>query len=140
MPSRDLQSASGFRRDRHHRPLERFLSSGDLDGGTVQKLLGAAASACTIRASDYDRSCVEDIDCTGVGEGNACETPCEVACPNTAISSRAMDKYNEDSAKTPASMCGPSFCGCALLGDPRCVDGTCVLAPIVLGDADGGRK
>ena len=115
-------------------------SSGDLDGGVVQRLLGAAASACTIRASDYDRSCTEDMDCAAVGEGNACETPCEVACPNTAIRNSAMDKYNQDYDNTPASMCGPSFCGCPALGNPRCVNGTCALVPIQFGTPDAGES
>lgn len=103
-------------------------TSGDLDGGVVHRLLGDAASACTIRAADYDRSCSKDADCVEVGEGNACEAPCVVACATTAINVSAMAAYEADYARNPIKSCGDIFCGCPCIGAPRCVRGTCELS------------
>jgi hypothetical protein len=101
-------------------------TNGDLDEPTVRALLGDAASACVLRASDYDRSCATDMDCIAVGEGNACMTPCDVTCPNTAISAAAMSQYEADHAGTPIEMCpNDILCGCPCSSAPRCVRGTC---------------
>jgi hypothetical protein len=104
-------------------------SLGDLDGGVVERLLGDAASTCTISASNYDRSCTEDRDCVEVGEGNSCAQECVVACANTAINVSAMPRYEADYARSPAVRCtnGRPFCGCPCIGLPACIRGTCQL-------------
>jgi len=129
--------ASGGSASRFCSALE--ASSGDLDGGAVRALVGDAASSCVLRASDYDRSCAKDTDCSPAGEGNVCETPCGVACASTAINTSALAKYMADYGRTPVAMCtAPLLCGCPVSGVPRCIKGTCELPPPGLFDAGSG--
>jgi hypothetical protein len=101
------------------------IGNSDLDGATIASLFGDAAASCTLDVSNYDRSCVENIDCVNVGVGNACQTPCEVECPNAAINTAAKARYDADFAATPVAACSSIFCGCPCIGGPRCVKGQC---------------
>jgi hypothetical protein len=78
-----------------------------------------------ILASSYDRSCTKDSDCVAVGVGDACG-PCDLDCPNAAISVGAQAMYLADVAKTPAGTSNGCTVSCAgeVLG-PCCRDGQC---------------
>lgn len=105
-------------------------TNGDADAAAVKAILGDAAASCTLRASDYDRSCTKDADCVAVGEGNACTVPCGVKCVSTAINGGALAAYQADYDKTPLASCTDLICGCPAEGFPRCANGTCVLAGV----------
>jgi hypothetical protein len=105
-------------------------TNGDADAAAVKAILGDAAVTCTLRASDYDRSCTKDADCVAVGEGNACTVPCGVKCVSTAINGGALAAYQADYDKTPLASCPELLCGCPAQGVPQCTQGTCKLSAI----------
>jgi hypothetical protein len=88
------------------------------------------ASIKLIQASDYDQSCVENIDCGYIAEGNAC-TPCAFDCTfAAAINVSALPQYYSDIANTPAvapefngRTCASGCPGAAFA--PCCVGGKC---------------
>jgi hypothetical protein len=117
-------------------------SSVVLDGGVIERLLGPAASTCTLRASDYDRSCTKNADCTLIGTGNACTGSCivDTCANNTTINVSALGQYMADYDKTPFAMCHENYpCNCPLALAPRCIKGTCV-GGLDVPDAGAGGK
>jgi hypothetical protein len=91
----------------------------------------AGSPSTTLRAQDFDRSCVFDHDCTLVTEGDPCGC---LGCSNAAIASRELPKWDaERSAIVCTNPAGP----CPL---PRCIGmlaacgaGTChIRAPRII--------
>ena len=87
-------------------------------------LTGVAQTCGPIHASDYDQSCVENIDCVVVWEGDSCQGQ-QCTCPNAAISARSGMQYQADLArKIPTT---PSVCSCPAIHAPVCNQGKCAL-------------
>jgi hypothetical protein len=103
-------------------PAKDSGASGSGGGGGAKPVdAGRDAPACgVIRASDFDRSCTVDTDCTGVVEGDTCAMQCD--CVNAAISKAALDKYDSAFATPPYEVCL-----CVMMGVPRCAGGVCTL-------------
>jgi hypothetical protein len=80
-------------------------------------------------------ACVEDIDCIPVFLGDTCP---QCACPNTAISSAAMDQYNQYEQARQAACCGGSsnVCPCPAFA-VACQQGTCALVKPIPGLCGG---
>ena len=83
-----------------------------------------------IRASDYDRSCAEQSDCVGVGEGDTCTAPCGIACPTTAVNQVGLARYQAALAAAhfdvdnvgAAVRNAAAFDADAVVLSPRCAD------------------
>jgi hypothetical protein len=93
----------------------------------------------TIRASNYEQSCLADSDCIAIAEGNFC-VPGASNCPNAAINKAGHGQYQSDVANTNAAFCSaPSSCGAALVcgasAGPWCLNGTCELQTCPPADA-----
>jgi hypothetical protein len=92
---------------------------------SIGALSGCASNSnmCgTIKASDYDQTCVIDADCTAVTEGDMC-TGC-TNCPNASISVRAEAQYEGDLKEKVSAQ---RICACATGPAARCKAGVCTL-------------
>jgi hypothetical protein len=111
-----------------HSPL------GDIDSaegasdeqGRVQCDAGAprvTQDVCSIRASDYDRSCVSDSDCVLVQEGNVCAPDCGFLCSQAVINTCAAPAYMDALARAPTH--STANCSCPNMSPPCCRAGIC---------------
>jgi hypothetical protein len=85
--------------------------------------------------SMFDRSCVENIDCTEVTTGMICSPSC--FCGGTLINSGEQARYN-----ALVSGIKDEGCPCISAGFPRCIQNTCTLCALdgtgAPGCGDGG--
>ena len=82
-----------------------------------------ACRSCSIAASDYDRSCTQDSECTGIDEGDICSPECPGCVVNAAINVRNQARYLDDlrsesgarvpcsCPQTPVVACKAGICG-----------------------------
>lgn len=66
-------------------------------------LLLIGCGGTVIGAGDYDQSCLTDVDCAPVFQGDACAS---CACSNTAVNAAVLARYEMDLAHT-RTRCGP---------------------------------
>ncbi|MBX3187485.1 MAG: hypothetical protein KF819_10745 [Labilithrix sp.] len=82
-------------------------------------LLVVVACSSTLRAEDYDQSCVGDADCVTVFVGDVCDCACDAV---GAVSQAGFARYGEDRGSISCSnQCKP----CANRHVPACVSGKC---------------
>jgi len=86
---------------------------------------GACTSAASILASNYDQSCVSDLDCTAVGQGSVC-AECGFVCPSAAINNGTLATYQ--AAFVDAGGASIGLCDCPEYGNPCCHQGHCSLS------------
>jgi hypothetical protein len=102
---------------------------------TPDVVLPADAAACTISASNYDDSCSSASDCAVIAQGDFCAAHDAAGCycPDGAISSTEVAKYNSDVAAAG----GPpnNICACIAIAGPCCLQGKCHVGPTCM---DGG--
>lgn len=72
-----------------------------------------------IQASNYDQSCMTDLDCVAIAEGNACSLI--DPCANAAINKGALAQYQSDIAQVPCF----ELAGCPAEFGPCCRHGSC---------------
>jgi hypothetical protein len=94
--------------------------------GAVADIDAACDGSCTIRATDYDRSCAKESDCTGVAEGDFCGGTTCTNCINAAINTNAEAQYQADVSKNVSK---PIDCPCPSPPPLSCVNGTCTVGP-----------
>lgn len=83
-----------------------------------------SSKSCSIAASDYDRSCVQDSDCVGIAEGDLCAENVCTNCANAAINARDQTQYQNDVSSKVSQQ---RFCPCP--DEPVvCNAGTCGIA------------
>ena len=83
-----------------------------------------SSKSCSIAASDYDRSCVQDSDCVGIAEGDLCAEDVCTNCVNAAINARDQTQYQND---VSSKVSPQRFCPCP--DEPvACNAGTCGIA------------
>jgi hypothetical protein len=87
-------------------------------------LAGVVPGCGAIRASDYSQSCVENIDCAVVWQGDTCQSP-QCMCPNVAISGKDEMRYLADLDRK--LLPPPSICNCPAIRAPSCIQGKCAL-------------
>jgi hypothetical protein len=85
---------------------------------------GACTSTASVQASSFDQSCVSDVDCVAVGQGNVCAV-CGFACPSGAINKGATAAYQAAAIDAGVTTIGP--CHCPDFGTPCCHQGQCSL-------------
>jgi hypothetical protein len=82
---------------------------------------GAESGQCVdISASSFDTSCSSTSDCISITAGNLCPGSC--LCGGATINASGKAAYDEATQGV-----GGAECGCALLGTPTCIGGTCTI-------------
>ena len=91
-------------------------------------LSGCADATHAVKASDYNRSCVQDKDCISIYQGEL--TCCGPSCPNAAINQADSERYSNDlDSRTPSCSPPPPCAGLLYCREvpATCVDHVCEL-------------
>ncbi len=92
-------------------------------GEAAESTACADPDAEVLQASNYDQSCMTDLDCVGVAEGSFCQP--NPGCQNAAINKAALPRYVADVGKTyGGGSCTTFSFGCISYG-PCCRQGMC---------------